>query len=86
MNTTTKLATALCRFSVATLSSFEQVSVDEAYLDVTEQVEGSFEKARDYAQKIKADVKNQVGISFSVGLDQTSLSPKSLVTARNPTA
>ncbi|MGA2523838.1 MAG: DNA polymerase IV, partial [Candidatus Bathyarchaeia archaeon] len=31
-------------------SNLEQVSVDEAYLDVTEQVETSFEKAKDYAQ------------------------------------
>src|SRR5512136_1026061 len=44
--------------------SLEQVSVDEAYLDVTEQVNGSFEKAREHAQKIKADVKTHVGISF----------------------
>ena len=48
-------------------SNLEQVSVDEAYLDVTEQVEGSFEKAKDYAQKIKGDVKTQVGISFTIG-------------------
>ncbi len=33
--------------------SLEQVSVDEAYLDVTEQVEGSFEKAKDYARRNK---------------------------------
>ncbi len=57
-------------------SSLEQVSVDEAYLDVTEQVEGSFEKARDYAQKIKADVKNQVGISFTIGVGPNKLIAK----------
>ena len=34
-------------------TSMEQVSIDEAYLDVTEQVEGSFEKAKDYAKKSK---------------------------------
>ena len=45
-------------------TSLEQVSVDEAYLDVTEQVQGSFEKAKDYAQKIKTEVKIQVGHFF----------------------
>ncbi len=57
-------------------SSLEQVSVDEAYLDVTEQVEGSFEKAKDYAQKIKCDVKNQVGISFTIGVGPNKLIAK----------
>lgn len=57
-------------------TSLEQVSVDEAYLDVTEEVEGSFEKAKEYAQKIKEDVKNQVGISFSVGVGPNKLVAK----------
>jgi DNA polymerase IV (DinB-like DNA polymerase) len=65
-------------------SSLEQVSVDEAYLDVTEQVEGSFEKARDYAQKIKADVKNQVGISFSVGIGPNKLVAKIACDSQKP--
>jgi DNA polymerase IV (DinB-like DNA polymerase) len=34
-------------------TSLEQVSVDEAYLDVTDQVEGNFEKARDTPKKLK---------------------------------
>jgi DNA polymerase IV (archaeal DinB-like DNA polymerase) len=57
-------------------TSLEQVSVDEAYLDVTEKVEGSFEKTRDYAQKIKGDVKTKVGISFSVGVGPNKLIAK----------
>jgi DNA polymerase IV (DinB-like DNA polymerase) len=57
-------------------SALEQVSVDEAYLDVTEQVEGSFKKAADYAQKIKADVKAQVGISFTIGVGPNKLVAK----------
>ena len=66
-------------------TSLEQVSIDEAYLDVTEQVQGSFEQAREYAQKIKADVKSQVGISFQLALDPTSSWLRLLVTAKNPT-
>ena len=65
-------------------TSLEQVSVDEAYLDVTEQVEGSYEKARDYAQKIKVDVKNQVGISFSVGVGPNKLIAKIACDSQKP--
>ena len=65
-------------------SRLEQVSVDEAYLDVTEEVEGSFEKARDYAQKIKADVKNQVGISFSIGVGPNKIIAKIACDSKKP--
>jgi DNA polymerase IV (archaeal DinB-like DNA polymerase) len=65
-------------------SSLEQVSVDEAFLDVTEKVEGSFEKAKEYAQKIKADVKNQVGISFSVGIGPNKLVAKIACDSQKP--
>ncbi len=65
-------------------TSLEQVSVDEAYLDVTEEVEGSFEKAKEYAQKIKMDVKNQVGISFSVGVGPNKLVAKIACDSQKP--
>ncbi len=65
-------------------TSLEQVSVDEAYLDVTEQVEGSFEKAREYAQKIKADVKTQVGISFTIGVGPNKLVAKIACDSQKP--
>jgi DNA polymerase IV (DinB-like DNA polymerase) len=65
-------------------TSLEQVSVDEAYLDVTEQVGGSFEKAKDYAQKIKADVEKQVGISFSVGVGPNKLVAKIACDSQKP--
>jgi DNA polymerase IV (DinB-like DNA polymerase) len=65
-------------------TAIEQVSVDEAYLDVTEQVEGSFEKAKEYAQKIKADVKQQVGIAFSVGVGPNKLVAKIACDSQKP--
>ena len=65
-------------------SSLEQVSVDEAYLDVTEQVQGSFEKAKDYAQKIKKEVKDQVGISFSIGVGPNKLVAKIACDSQKP--
>jgi DNA polymerase IV (DinB-like DNA polymerase) len=65
-------------------TSLEQVSIDEAYLDVTEQVESSFEKAKDYAQKIKTDVKNQVGISFTIGVGPNKLVAKIACDSQKP--
>ncbi len=65
-------------------TNLEQVSVDEAYLDVTEQVEGSFEKAGEYAQKIKADVKRQVGISFTIGVGPNKLIAKIACDSQKP--
>jgi DNA polymerase IV (DinB-like DNA polymerase) len=65
-------------------SSLEQVSVDEAYLDVTEQVEGNFDKAKNYAQKIKADVKTQIGISFSIGVGPNKLIAKIACDSQKP--
>jgi DNA polymerase IV (archaeal DinB-like DNA polymerase) len=65
-------------------TSLEQVSIDEAYLDVTEQVEGSFEKAKDYAQKIKTNVKNQVGISFTIGVGPNKLVAKIACDSQKP--
>src|SRR5512138_1883555 len=66
------------------VTSLEQVSVDEAYLDVTEQVEGSFEKAADYARKIKAEVKAQVGISFTIGVGPNKLVAKIACDSQKP--
>ncbi len=65
-------------------SSLEQVSVDEAYLDVTKQVEGSFEKAELYAKKIKSDVTNQVGISFTIGIGPNKLIAKIACDSQKP--
>ena len=65
-------------------TSLEQVSVDEAYLDVTEQVQGSFEKAKDYAQKIKTEVKAQVGISFTIGVGPNKIVAKIACDSQKP--
>ncbi len=65
-------------------TTIEQVSVDEAYLDVTEQVEGSFDNARDYAQKIKADVKAQVGISLTIGVGPNKIIAKIACDSQKP--
>jgi len=65
-------------------SSFEQVSVDEAYLDVSEQVQGSFERAKDYAQQIKVEVKKRVGVSFTIGVGPNKLVAKIACDSQKP--
>lgn len=65
-------------------SNMEQVSIDEAYLDVTEQIQGSFEKSKTYAEEIKNDVKKQVGISFTIGVGPNKLIAKIACDSQKP--
>ena len=64
--------------------AFEQVSIDEAYLDVTDQVQASFERATDYALKIKADARSQLGVSFSIGAGPNKLIAKIACDSQKP--
>jgi DNA polymerase IV (DinB-like DNA polymerase) len=47
---------------------FQQASIDEAYIDVTEKTGGDFSKAERIARKIKEKVRTQEGITCSVGV------------------
>jgi len=64
--------------------AFEQVGIDEAYLDVTQKVQGSFEAAAVLAQKIKGDVRNQHGLTFSVGVGPNKLVAKIACDSQKP--
>jgi len=64
--------------------AFEQVGIDEAYLDVTQKVQGSFEAAKALAQKIKGEVKNQLNITFSVGVGPNKLVSKIASDSQKP--
>jgi DNA polymerase IV (DinB-like DNA polymerase) len=55
---------------------FEQVGIDEAYLDVTSKVRGSFEKAKKLVEEMKAEVKSKFGVTFSVGVAPNKLVAK----------
>jgi DNA polymerase IV (DinB-like DNA polymerase) len=55
---------------------FEQVGIDEAYLDVTSKVHGNFDEAKTLVEQIKADVKRQMGVTFSVGVGPNKLVAK----------
>jgi DNA polymerase IV (DinB-like DNA polymerase) len=64
--------------------SFEQLGIDEAYLDVTQKTHGSFEAAVDLGHKMKTDVKNHVGITFSVGVGPNKLVAKIAADSQKP--
>ena len=64
--------------------SFEQVGIDEAYLDVTAKIQGSFEAASDLAKKMKNEVKNQLDITFSVGVGPNKLVAKTAADNQKP--
>ena len=56
--------------------SFEQRSIDEAYLDVTNKVSGSFDKAYKYAKKIQRDVYKNFRLTCSIGIGPNKLIAK----------
>lgn len=64
--------------------SFEQVSVDEAYLDVSQRNMGDFEQARALAQGIKDEVRAQQGLTCSVGIGPNKLVAKIAADAQKP--
>ncbi len=64
--------------------AFEQVSIDEAYLDVSSKVQCSFENARILAQKMKNEIKGQLRISFSVGIGSNKLLAKIACDSQKP--
>ena len=55
---------------------FEQVSVDEAYLDVTQKTRGSYLDASELSARIKDDVFNQQQLTCSIGVGPNKLVAK----------
>ena len=55
---------------------FEQVSVDEAYLDVSEKLRGDFERAERLGREIKDSIREKVGLTCSVGIGPNKLVAK----------
>ena len=63
---------------------FEQVGIDEAYLDVYGKLHGNIEAGTTLVEKIKADVKSQVGVTFSVGVGPNKLVAKIAADVQKP--
>src|SRR5487761_1837391 len=55
---------------------FEQVSIDEAFLDVTEKVGESYEKARSYAIMVKTELESKEKLTCSIGVAPNKSSAK----------
>ncbi len=62
---------------------FEQVSVDEAFIDVSGRVAG-YDDAIGYAQRVKAAIKAQTGLPCSVGIGSNKLLAKMACEAGKP--
>lgn len=63
---------------------FEQVGIDEAYLDVSQKVKGSFEEVKELAQKIKEEVKSQQKLTCSIGIGPNKLVAKIAADIQKP--
>lgn len=63
---------------------FEYVGKDEAYLDVTDRVEGNFDKASHLAQQIKNFIREKVKLSCSIGVSSNKLIAKIASDFRKP--
>jgi len=63
---------------------FEQVGIDEAYLDVGKKVNSDFEEAERLAQRIKEEVKAQQKITCSIGIGKNKLLAKIAADIKKP--
>ena len=64
-------------------AKFEQVSIDEAFMDVTGKV-GTFEQAVEYAKKLKGSIKGEIGLPCSIGIGSNRLMAKMACEAAKP--
>ncbi len=63
---------------------FEQVGIDEAYMDVTQRVRGSYEEAKELAARIKKDVWTQQELTCSIGVGPNKLVAKIAADIQKP--
>jgi len=56
--------------------AFQQVSVDEAYLDITQSAEGNWKKAEGIARELKSKIKEQEKLTCSIGVGPNKLVAK----------
>ncbi len=63
---------------------FEQMGIDEAYLDVTNKTQGSFDAVPSLVQRMKEEVKVLEGIRFSVGAGHNKVIAKIAADMQKP--
>lgn len=64
-------------------SKFEQVSIDEAFLDISDKV-SSYDEAYEYAKKVKDSVREKFNLPCSVGIGPNKLIAKMACEAAKP--
>ncbi len=55
---------------------FEQVGIDEAYLDVSQRTKGSYEEAQQLARRMKNEILIQQGLTCSIGIGPNKILAK----------
>jgi DNA polymerase IV (DinB-like DNA polymerase) len=63
---------------------FEQVGIDEAYLDATKRTHGSFQEAKELAQTIKTELRNKQKLTCSIGVGPNKLVAKIAADEKKP--
>jgi len=79
-----KVSEEIMRILRSHADRFEQVGIDEAYLDVSQKVKGSFEEVKELAQKIKEEVKAQQKLTCSIGIGPNKLVAKIAADTQKP--
>ncbi|TQD28435.1 DNA polymerase IV [Methanolobus vulcani] len=64
--------------------AFEKISIDEAFLDITESCNGDYDIAKEIGLRIKEEVKSQETITCSVGIGPNKLIAKMASSFRKP--
>jgi DNA polymerase IV (archaeal DinB-like DNA polymerase) len=64
--------------------TLEQVGLDEAYLDITQRIEGDWERARAFCLSLQAAVRRHTGLSCSIGAGPSKSVAKMASDAHKP--
>jgi DNA polymerase IV (DinB-like DNA polymerase) len=63
---------------------FEQMGIDEAYLDLSRRVNGSFEQAAELTQRMKNDIRTRYELTCSIGIGPNKLVAKIAADSQKP--
>lgn len=64
--------------------AFEQISIDEAFLEITEKTGGNFSRAFEIGMQIKNDIKEKENLTCSVGIGPNKLIAKMTSSIKKP--
>lgn len=71
-----KVSTSIMNILRSHADRFEQVGIDEAFLDVTQRTGGSYDRAKELAQRIQHEILNKEKITVSIGIGPNKLIAK----------